>query len=120
MPVQCGQVDLAPTLLALLGVDPAPLPFLGRNLFGSPGDSPLVQRHGAWRTSTRIFLPTGTALEDGHCFDVRTLHRLPPAQCASGYHAARDATEISRDVIEYDLQVPLARALAGRVQASPF
>src|SRR5439155_221192 len=37
-----GQTDLAPTLLALLGIDPAPLPYVGRNLLGQPDNPPIV------------------------------------------------------------------------------
>src|SRR5262249_22558428 len=38
-----GQTDMAPTLLALLGIDPAPLPYVGRNLLGDPDNAPVVR-----------------------------------------------------------------------------
>lgn len=40
--VPAGHVDVAPTLLALLGIDPAPYAYVGRNLLGLPGDGPVV------------------------------------------------------------------------------
>src|SRR5262249_3059512 len=46
-----GQTDFAPTLLALIGIDPAPFPYIGRNLLGSPGDPPLVRPYGDWLDS---------------------------------------------------------------------
>lgn len=110
----CGHVDLAPTLLALLGVDPAPLPLLGRNLFGNAGDAPVVQQYGVWQDSKHMFLPKGAEVEDGHCYDRATLHRLPPDLCRSGFLAAREEMNVSQDVIEYDLQAKLARALGER------
>jgi hypothetical protein len=39
-----GQTDVAPTLLSRLGIDASPLPFLGRNLLGAPGES--ISRNG--------------------------------------------------------------------------
>jgi phosphoglycerol transferase MdoB-like AlkP superfamily enzyme len=33
-----GLINLPPTLAAVLGVDPANLPWIGRNVFGSPGE----------------------------------------------------------------------------------
>ena len=40
--ISSGHVDVGPTLLALLGVDPSPYAFVGRNLLGAPGDDPVI------------------------------------------------------------------------------
>src|SRR5439155_3685466 len=50
-----GQTDFAPTLLALLGVDPAPLPYVGRNLIGEPDDPPLLRPYGDWLDASHVF-----------------------------------------------------------------
>src|SRR5262245_60540129 len=46
--LSAGQTDFAPTLLALAGIDPAPLPFMGRNLLGAPDNPPIVRPFGDW------------------------------------------------------------------------
>lgn len=51
--IAAGQIDFAPTLLALLGIDPAPLPYGGRNLLGTPGASPVPRPYGDLQQNLR-------------------------------------------------------------------
>ena len=71
-PIAAGQTDFAPTLLALLGIDPARLPYLGRNLLGGPDDPPIVRPYGEWLDSTHLLLSRGA--NDGGRELPRRLH----------------------------------------------
>jgi lipoteichoic acid synthase len=102
--VPCGQVDVAPTLLALLGVDPRGFRYAGRNLFGSARDVVVVQRWGVWSDRQRLFLPRGDDAEGGLCYQLPSLRRMRGNLCASGYAEALQQIRVSRDVIEHDLQ----------------
>jgi len=110
-PIRAGQVDATPTILALLGVDPARYPFLGRNLLGNPGDAPVVRRYGPWMTNELLYYGGGAGFEAGKCYDVRTLRRKPLDDCRGTDRRAREEMRISADVIEYDLALPLRDAL---------
>jgi len=103
-----GHVDVAPTVLSLLGVDAGPLPFLGRNLLGDAGDEPVIGEYGCWSTVELMYLVGGPALADGRCFERTTLRRLPVERCGDGWEEAARRVEISRAVLEYDLQHQLA------------
>jgi phosphoglycerol transferase MdoB-like AlkP superfamily enzyme len=109
--VPAGHVDVAPTLLALLGVDPAPLPLIGRNLLGEPGVGPVVGEYRCFSDATHLFLRRGPELADGECVELATLARVEPSACADGFEAARRQVEISRLVLEHDLQVRIRAAL---------
>ena len=54
-----GHQDVAPTVLALLGVDPAPFAFVGRNLLGHPGDGPVVGEYHCWQDGRHVSLDGG-------------------------------------------------------------
>jgi phosphoglycerol transferase MdoB-like AlkP superfamily enzyme len=58
-----GQSDFAPTLLALLGIDAAPLPYVGRNLLGDVADVPVLRPYGDWLDRAHLFVNHGT---EGH------------------------------------------------------
>ena len=103
-----GHVDVAPTLLSLLGVDAGPLPFLGRNLLGDAGDEPVIGEYACWSTVDLMYLVGGPTLADGRCFDRTTLRPLPIERCADGWEEAARRVRISRAVLEYDLQQRLA------------
>ncbi len=62
-----GQTDFAPTLLALLGIDAAPLPFVGRNLLGPAGGA-VVRPYGGWLDAHHLHISGGST--DGVCYDV--------------------------------------------------
>jgi membrane-anchored protein YejM (alkaline phosphatase superfamily) len=51
VPIAAGQTDFAPTLLALLGIDPSRLPYIGRNLLGRPADVPIVRPYAIGSTA---------------------------------------------------------------------
>jgi phosphoglycerol transferase MdoB-like AlkP superfamily enzyme len=106
-----GHTDVAPTLLALLGVDPGGYAFVGRNLLGQPGDGPVVGEYGCWSTRDLLYLRGGPELADGRCLDRRSLTPRPVAECAAADIAAVRQQDFSRDVLEHDLQRGLAAGL---------
>lgn len=107
-----GHADVAPTLLALLGVDPAPYAFTGRNLLGSPGAGPVVGEYRCWRDATHLYLHRGPRLTDGECIELATLERVGVEACSMSFEAARREVETSRLVLEHDLQQKLGKSLA--------
>jgi phosphoglycerol transferase MdoB-like AlkP superfamily enzyme len=114
-----GHQDVAPTVLALLGVDSAAYPFVGRNLLGSPGDGPVVGEYQCWQDASHLFLQRTGKLEDGDCFELPGLRRVDPAACASGFEAARRQVEVSQLVLEHDLQQEIRRSLLDAAGDGP-
>jgi len=107
-----GQTDMAPTVAALLGIDPASEPWLGRNLLGNPGPGPVPRPNGSWLSGRHLYVSKGPALNDGMCFDTRTLKNVPVEECAGEDAAARREVRIADTVLRYDLQRRLAGDLA--------
>ncbi|HZR26995.1 MAG TPA: LTA synthase family protein, partial [Vicinamibacterales bacterium] len=106
-----GQTDFAPTLLSLLGIDAAPLPYVGRNLLGDPDNPPVVRPYGDWIDAHHLFLARGG---ESICFDRD--RRVPAAadRCAAQAEAARRAHDISRLVVTNDLQQRIAAVQSSR------
>jgi lipoteichoic acid synthase len=102
-----GQTDLAPTVLALLGIDPAPLPYVGRNLLGIDRDRPVLRPYGDWLDATHLFLAAGA---ESSCYDLGRRASVAPAACMPADARARRARALSRLIVIEDLQQPL-RAL---------
>ena len=105
-----GLVDLPPTLAALLGVDPAPIPWLGRNLFGTPGNGPVVWGKSRWIDTTHLYYARN---DPPRCFDIRTMNRVPIEACAQGIEAAYRQREVATLILEVDLQQRLREAMDG-------
>ncbi|MFV2071930.1 MAG: sulfatase-like hydrolase/transferase [Thermoanaerobaculales bacterium] len=114
--VAAGHADVTPTLLALLGVEPAPYAFVGRNLLGAPGDAPVVGEYGCWRDRRHLFLQGSGSLEDGSCYDLETMGIVPPTECSAGFGAARLTEAMSSLVLEHDLQERIHHDLVGRAE----
>jgi lipoteichoic acid synthase len=102
--IAAGHQDVAPTLLALLGIDPAPYPFIGRNLLGEPGDVPVVGEYQCWRDNLRLYLQGGPTLADGQCYELATMNEVDTSACKGGFEDARRQVEVSLAVLEHDLQ----------------
>ncbi len=103
-----GLADLAPTLAAILAVDPASLPWLGRNLLGDPADEPVLWGNWGWASSTRVHLSRSTPL----CFDASTREQVALEECAQGSEAATRLEEANHLILEGNLQQRLRDALA--------
>ena len=104
-------MDIAPTLLGLLGIDSAELPYVGRNVLGEPGAEPIVRRNGSWVDAQYLFVMRSGTIGT-HCFERDALRDVPIAACAVGSARAARQTEISRMVREFDLQQRLGVALS--------
>jgi hypothetical protein len=115
VPTPAGQTDLAPTLLALLGVDAANLPYVGRNLLGNPADPPVVRPFGDWIDRTHFMVSRGAG---GHaCYTLATRKLEADLDgCADANTRAGEARGVSRLVITDDLQQQLRGRLTERVQ----
>jgi phosphoglycerol transferase MdoB-like AlkP superfamily enzyme len=105
-----GQTDFAPTILSLLGVDAATLPYVGRNLLGTPGEVPVPRPYGDWLDAGHLFLTHGA---DAMCFDLARGARGSPGECGVADAAARRERDVSRRVIVDDLQQSLRERLAA-------
>jgi phosphoglycerol transferase MdoB-like AlkP superfamily enzyme len=114
MAMPAGQTDLAPTLLGLLGIDAASLPYMGRNLLGDPQDPPVVRPFGNWLD--RAHLMVHGASRTG-CYVVATRKfDADPVACRSGNMDAQEARDVSKLVITEDLQQQLRGRLMELVQ----
>src|SRR5262249_2715829 len=99
-----GQTDFAPTLLALLGIDAASLPYVGRNLLGAGalGTSvPVPRPYGDWLDGSHLLLVRGS---NRVCHDLRTNMDTSAVVCQPADAIARREREISRLVVTEDLQ----------------
>lgn len=103
-----GQTDIAPTLLALLGIDPAPLPFMGRNLLGQTDSDVRVRPNGGW-TDGHLFFDGETDDEARRCYDIPAREALPASACHAGLQAAERKRRVARNVLVHDIQGELGR-----------
>ncbi len=95
-----GQTDLAPTLLWALGIDAAPLPYIGRVLPAAP-DTPIVRPYGDWLDAHHLFFGRGVTHV---CYDVDRHAEVDVTACATANDAAERTHEVSRLVVTEDLQ----------------
>jgi phosphoglycerol transferase MdoB-like AlkP superfamily enzyme len=103
-----GHVDVTPTLLGLLGIDPAAYAFVGRNLLGAPGDEPVIGEYECWRDAGHLFLQRDGTLANGRCLSLPDL--------AEAFERARARREVSQLVLEHDLQPWLHEQLAPGIE----
>lgn len=109
-----GLSDLPVTLLALLGIDPAPFAFVGRNLLGTPAPT-AVPLSGGRFAQEDFFLSRKPRL----CFSRQRGRRVKMKFCEPALATDLAQREVSALVLEHDLQVRITDALhrrLGRVQ----
>jgi hypothetical protein len=110
--IAAGQTDFAPTLLALLGIDPAPLPYVGRNLLGEPDDPPVLRPYGEWLDAGHLFI-SDSADRARECYDIAAAAFTGAGACDESNARAREAREVSRLVVAEDLQQRLGAPASG-------
>lgn len=95
-----GQTDMAPTLLSLLGIDPGPLPYVGRNLLAGFG-GPIPRPYGDWIDTRHLFFAHAASPV---CYDLEGRAAVPAVACSETDRSARAARQVSSLVIADDLQ----------------
>lgn len=97
-----GHVDIAPTLLYLLGVE-RPRSFLGTALMPGRGGV-TAQPNGSAISDSRIFVATGARIPDGGaCFAFPSAKPLPRDACDMEIASAQLQLDVADLVIEHDL-----------------
>jgi len=104
-----GQADLAPTLLSIVGIDAAPLPYVGRNLLAPSIDVPVLRPYGEWIDKGHFVFTQGSNVT---CHD-KAGHALDFRHCAASDASARHERDVSRLVVTADLQATVRDLLGG-------
>ena len=102
-PLAAGQIDFAPTLLSLMGVDPSSYAFLGRDLLSEPVHQPTVHPSGEWIDGRHLWLTTWKR-QGASCWDLETRSKVSREICQPGIQEASRQLEISDRMLLYDLQ----------------
>jgi hypothetical protein len=79
----------------------------------------VVGEYQCWQDGGHLFLQRTGRLEDGDCFELPGVRPVDPAACAAGFEAARRQVEVSRLVLEHDLQQEIRERLRGSAGAGP-
>jgi len=98
--ITAGQTDMAPTLLSLLGIDPGPLPYVGRNLLAG-FDGPVPRPYGDWIDTHHLFFAHAA---NPVCYDIEGRASVPALGCSETARSARAARQVSSLVVAEDLQ----------------
>lgn len=100
-----GQLDMAPSLLHLLGISAKPYYFMGNNLFSSAADERLVVlRSGAFTDGQVYYIPSASHLfEDGQCYNLTSRELTDIEPCRVPQEEAMKRLEISDMIITTNL-----------------
>ncbi|MFB5267491.1 LTA synthase family protein [Paenibacillus enshidis] len=98
-----GQLDIAPSVLHLLGISSEPYHFMGNNLF-SGKQRMVVLRSGAFTDGKVYYIPSkDNTFVNGTCYNVSTGEQTDIQACGPGYQETLNRISISDEVITYDL-----------------
>ncbi len=97
-----GQIDLAPTLLQVLGIPDGEARFLGRSLFREA--PPLVYfRSGDFATEREYFASPDGTFEHGACQGIEPGAKADPAQCERTFRHVQQSIWVSDTILEQNL-----------------
>lgn len=97
-----GQLDLAPSLLHLLGIPLDSYYMMGNNLFS--GQERLVTlRTGAFANATVAYIPgDDRQFDNGVCYSLATHEPVDLEQCRIDFNESRNRLQISDHIMKYD------------------
>ena len=107
--VAAGHVDVAPTLLGLLGIDDDGAVMLGRDL-NRDGDALVVFRDGSFADGRHYFVNRFGPTFASRCYEAETGRTLDCGLLEAQRDAARERLEVSDLIIQGDLIPTLAAA----------
>lgn len=108
-----GEIDLAPTLAGIVGVGADGRAWLGREL-GSARPAVLAFPGGAAVDAGRLYLPSHQAGGGGRCLDRAARAPLPVERCQDLAERGRRDVEVSRLLLDRDLQAGAGPVAEGR------
>ena len=101
-PVTGGHLDIAPTLLNLLGIENSDMVTLGRDLTRGV-DEFVVFRNGSFVQGDTLCVTLDASVTTARCRNTRTGDRLDPAGFATRFDQARERLHASDVLIEANL-----------------
>lgn len=111
-----GQLDIAPTILHLLGIDTAGRFLMGANLL-QDHPKPVVFRNGGFTDGRVYYVPSADGvIGHGACYGLPDGDTLDPAACRAGAEAARQELEMSDRVVRHNL-IARFRAATSEISA---
>jgi len=122
-----GQLDLAPTILHLLGVKSGGFAMIGTPLLTSDPDLAaaaaatdtklVVFRNGTFTDGSVYYLPSAAENGGSACFDAVSGEAVDAAACEAGLDAAKLEISVSSNAVEYDLIGSFRTPLTGEPTA---
>jgi lipoteichoic acid synthase len=114
-PGTSSHLDVAPTVLSLLGIDNHSTVMLGRDLT-RPGQSLAVFRDGSFADGAHYFINRFGQLTSSRCYEAATAERIDCEPFEAKRRDARERLELSDLIVQGDLIPALtaARAAADR------
>jgi len=98
-----GHVDIAPSILHLLGIPRKGTFFLGNNLFNETTDAVVSFRNGSMINGKHHFITIDGTFKNGQCCAMASSDLMDPDLCLQSYRAAQKQLWISDMVIENNL-----------------
>lgn len=98
-----GMMNLAPSVLHLLGISSEPYYWIGTSLFDEQ-ERLIPLRSGAFSTRDVYYLPSENhRFEHGVCYSLETRQPIDVQACSEGYIEAQTMLDVSDKVILYNL-----------------
>lgn len=104
-----GQIDIAPTILHLLGIPEQEACFMGSNLFDDRRQPLVTFPSGNFLNDGGLFLTTDGSFEGGKLFSTNGGTELDKELCAQAYRDAREQIRISDMILKHNL-IPIIRS----------
>jgi hypothetical protein len=112
-----GQLDLAPTIAALAGLDVSDALFLGRDLF-DPRPRIVAFPSGAALDDARLFLSADAGAGVEGCYRMPGIEKEPRAACAALSEEGERELRVGWGLLATDQVAKAGEALAARMQGA--
>lgn len=96
-----SEVDIAPTILDLVGVQPKNAFLMGTSMLDPKREKVVALATGSAAESERLFVIDGST--ERSCFSLKTGHPVGASECDALRSTAEEQLDISRTIVEHDL-----------------